>query len=224
MSNGNSDKSVLGGVFVLIGFAIYVLGVIHTANNFSKDKALSAFLIPPYGFYMGVKSIFNPNSNSKDQFPEDTDSSTNLTPAETSAQNTIREAFKDGPPNSKNVYNNNQVGTGYSPKTRLQLMEEMVVNMNQGLPRTENGIRIDHISVINDYTWGYDATVLNIPRYTDELQKNSHMLKQQLITYICSDSQSLKAAQSGESAVINYYAVDSSLLISIEITPADCGF
>lgn len=224
MSKENSDKSVLGGVFILLAIAIYIFGIIHTASNISKDKALSAFLIPPYGFYMGVKAIFNPNNNSKDQLPEDTNESKNLTPAEISAQNTIRETFKDGPSNSRNIYNNNQIGTGHSPKTKLQLMEEMLVNMNQGLPRTENGIRIDQISVINDHTWRYDSTVLNIQVYTDELQKNSQMLKELLIKDVCSDPQGLQAAQSGESAVLNYYAVDGSLLVSIEISPADCGF
>lgn len=199
MSKENSDKSVLGGVFMLIIFAIYILGIVHTANNFSKDKALSAFLIPPYGFYMGVKSIFNPNSNGKDQFPEDTDS-------------------------SKNAYSNSQISTSYSPKTRLQLMDEMVANMNQGLPRTENGVRLDQITVVNDHTYGYDSTILNIPTYTDELLNNYQTLKQALVVEACSAPQNRKAAQSGASAVMNYYAVNGSLLVSIEITPVDCGF
>ncbi|WP_151780341.1 hypothetical protein [Acinetobacter bereziniae] len=216
MSKENSDKSVLGGVFILIVFAIYVLGVIHTANNFSKDKALSAFLIPPYGFYMGVRAIFNSNPQKNVVEAENHNSEIERLAKE----NVDSEIARVNAENRlKNVQNGNDAS-----QIKLKAMEEIVNNMNQGLPHIENGIRLDKVIVIDDHTYGYESTLLNFATYTDELQKNSQALKNDLAHSACSTPNNIKAAQSGASSVFNYYANDGSLLLSLEITPADCGY
>lgn len=219
MSKENSDKSVLVGVFVLIGFAIYVLGVIHTANNFSKDKALSAFLIPPYGFYMGVKAIFNSNPQ-KDAFDAENHNSENQSEIERLAKENVENQLTK----AKETSLDNSHGGESSTTANLEIMNKLVANMNQGLPHIENGYRLDKVEVLNDHTYAYYGTYITIPTYISDLQNNFDLIKQQTVQNVCSDPQGFKAAESGAYAVFNSYAMDGSLLISVEITPADCGY
>jgi len=217
MSKENSDKSVLGGIFVLIAFTIYVFGIIQTANNFSKEKALSAFLIPPYGFYMGIKGMF-----SSDHQKENTSTEENTFEKLSKTERLAKENVENEITRANSASNTQD--SDYAPQTKLQLMQEMAISMSRGLPHTENGMRLDKIIVIDDHTYGYESTLLNFATYTDELLKNSQTIKNELLQSACSTPNNIKAAQSGTSAVFNYYALDGSLLVSIEITPADCGF
>lgn len=214
MSKENSDKLVLSGVFVLIAFAIYVFGIIHTANNFSKDKVLSAFLIPPYGFYMGVKAIFNLNSQKGVVAIENHSEIERL--ATENVENQLAKAKETSLDNSQ--------GEKSSTTTNLEIMNKLAADINQGLPHIENGYRLDKVEVLNDHTYAYYGTYIMIPTYISDLQNNFDLIKQQTVQNVCSDPQGFKAAESGAYAVFNSYAMDGSLLISLEITPADCGY
>ncbi|MEX5755619.1 hypothetical protein [Acinetobacter baumannii] len=191
MAKEKDEKIVIGGVVTLIAFVIYIFGVVHSASHYSKNKALTAFLIPPYGFYMGIKGFFGSN-------PETQFLSTNST-------NTEKYEIK-------------------SPLTQRELMEKSIEVMNQGLPRTEGLYRLDKVNVVNDYTYGYHGTLLNVPTYTNEFESQALELKLSAVNKICTDPQGQIAAKSGTHAIFYSYALDGSFLFSVEITPQDCGY
>lgn len=191
MTKEKDERIVIGGVFILIAFVIYIFGVVHSASHYSKNKALTAFLIPPYGFYMGIKGFFGSNPETQ-FFPKN-------------KANGEKQEIKSSP-------------------TQRELMEKSIEVMNQGLPRSEGLYRLDKVNVVNDYTYGYHGTLLNVPTYTNEFESHALELKQSAINNICTDPQSKIAAKSGSHAIYYNYALDGSFLFSIEITPQDCGY
>ncbi len=191
MAKEKDEKIVIGGVFTLIAFVIYIFGVVHSASHYSKNKALTAFLIPPYGFYMGIKGFFG--GNLETQF------------LSTNSANTEKYEIK-------------------SPLTQRELMEKSIEVMNQGLPRTEGLYRLDKVNVVNDYTYGYHGTLLNVPTYTNEFESQALELKLSAVNKVCTDPQGQIAAKSGAHAIFYSYALDGSFLFSVEITPQDCGY
>ncbi|HCA5261440.1 TPA: hypothetical protein MW256_003648 [Acinetobacter baumannii] len=191
MTKEKDEKTVIGGVFILIAFVIYIFGVVHSASHYSKNKALTAFLIPPYGFYMGLKGFFG--SQPETQFL----------------------------PTNKNDTENQKIK---SSLTQRELMEKSIEVMNQGLPRSEGLYRLDKINVVNDHTYGYHGTLLNVPTYTNEFESQALELKLSAVNKVCTDPQGQIAARSGTHAIFYSYALDGSFLFSVEVTPADCGY
>lgn len=39
MNREKNEKTVMGGVLLIVVFAIYVFGIVHTATYYSRDKA-----------------------------------------------------------------------------------------------------------------------------------------------------------------------------------------
>ncbi|MDC5413968.1 hypothetical protein OHW74_18500 [Acinetobacter baumannii] len=207
MNREKNEKTVMGGVLILISFAVYVFGIVHTANYYSRNKAFTAFLIPPYGFYMGVKGIFGVKPEA--QFPP-----TNI---DGENQSTIAGSTD----HFEKTYHEDELNRQL---THREIMERAIEKMNEGLPRTDGLYRLNKVEVVNDYTYGYHGTLLNIPTYTNEFENYPLELKQLAVNNVCSDAQGQIAAKSGSHAIYYNYALDGSFLFSVEVTPKDCGY
>ena len=207
MTKEKNEKTVMSGVLLLLVLAIYIFGIIHTAVNYSRNKALTAFLIPPYGLYMGVKGMFGikqePQSQQTNKNFED--------------HNIIDGGSKLSDKNQQEYEIKRQL-------TRRELMESTIKEMNEGLPRSDGLYRLDKVEVVNDFTYGYHGTLLNIPTYTNEFENYPLELKQLAVNNTCSDPQGQIVAKSGSHAIYYNYALDGSFLFSVEVTPTDCGY
>ncbi|MBD0222185.1 hypothetical protein, partial [Acinetobacter baumannii] len=191
MNREKNEKTVMGGVLLIVVFAIYVFGIVHTATYYSRDKAFTTFLIPPYGVYMGIKGMFG--IKQEPQFQQ-----TNRRFEE--------KKIIDGTNNSSDE--NKQVYETNSKINNRESMESAIKRMNEGLPRSDGLYRLDKVEVVNDYTYGYHGTLLNIPTYTNEFENYPLQLKQLAVNSTCSDPQGQIAAKSGSHAIYYNYALD----------------
>jgi len=222
MSREKNEKTVMGGVLVLIAFAIYIFGIVHTATYYSRDKAFTAFLIPPYGLYMGVKGIFGSK-------PETQVQATNESAIENTANNNeimnTSNNDKEGQSHlAERVEPPIEPDSSVTTQNRRELMEQSISALNQYLPRAEGAYYVGKITVIDDYTYGYHVTLLEVPSYSTESVNNAQNVRNAAISMVCNDSQWQKSVQTGANSQFNYYAANGDLLISVIVTPEDCGY
>ncbi|MDC5162631.1 hypothetical protein ACJOYG_05340 [Acinetobacter baumannii] len=221
MNREKNEKTVMGGVLVIIIFAIYVFGIVHTATYYSRDKAFTAFLIPPYGFYMGIKGMFG--IKQEPQFQTANESVIENTVKNNVTMNTSNKDEGQGYPTER-IEQPMQPDSSVTMLNRRELMEQSISALNQYLPRSEGAYYVGKITVIDDYTYGYHVTLLEVPSYSTESINNAQNVRNAAISMVCNDPQWQKSVQTGARSQFNYYAANGDLLLRITVEPKDCGY
>ncbi|WP_373357899.1 hypothetical protein ACEN3H_13715 [Acinetobacter lactucae] len=221
MNREKNEKTVMGGVLVIIIFAIYVFGIVHTATYYSRDKAFTTFLIPPYGFYMGVKGMFGIKPDTQFQTANESAIENNVNKNEImSPSNNYEEQSNLAERLEQSMEHDSSITT----QNRRKLMEQSIIALNQYLPRAEGAYYVGKITVIDDYTYGYHVTLLEVPSYTTESVNNAQNARNAAISMVCNDPQWQKSVQTGARSQFNYYAANGDLLLRITVEPKDCGY